>query len=248
MEGAAVRPAVNVREAFSLEDAIQIGVGVSSPAGYPSYRALAALEEIPFFTIRNRTEVGLAYTNKDSKDNLPFALRIKDIGIRFKAFPPYHTLPETEGVVTPLDTAEFNAARLFESEIPFHCGFVLKIREDERLAHTVEMAPPGTGTFGYTAGASPERIQSFNMGWPSLGNRFTFRDEIDVPRNCVVGVTLKLSPYAKQLLANMPGPAADLQLCNTADPPTEVLLPRLSLIRVTLNGAREVQQRGELHF
>lgn len=247
MEGTARAP-MNVREGISLTDTIQIGENVVQPAGYPSYRALAALEEIPFFTIRNRTEVGLAYTNKDSKDSLAYPLRIKDIGIHFHAMPPYHTLPVAEGASTPADIAEFNAGRLFESEIPYHCGFILKVKEDERLAHTVEYAPPGAGSFGYTAGAAPERVQSFNMGWPSMGNRFGFREEIDVPRNAVVSVVLKLSPYAKELLANMPGPLADLLLCNTATPPTTVKARRLSIIRVTLNGAREVQQRGEYHY
>lgn len=247
MEGAA-RQAVNVREAISLTDTILIGPKTAQPAGYGTYRELANLEEIPFFTIRNRTEVGLAYTNKDSKDSLPFPLRIKDVGIHFHAMPPYHSLPVVEGVTPPVDTADFNAGRLFESEIPYHTGFVLKVKEDERLAHTVEYAPPGSGSFGYTAGAAPERIQSFNMGWPSLPNRFAFREEIDVPRNAVVSVVLKLSPYAKELLAAMPGPFSDLALCDTADPPGKLLVRRLSLIRVTLNGSREVQQRGEYHY
>ncbi len=247
MEGQARAP-MNVREAISLTDTIQIGPKTTQPAGYGSYRELATLEEIPFFTIRNRTEVGLAYTNKDSKDSLAFPLWIKDIGIHFHAMTPYHSLPVVEGVTPPADTAEFNAGRLFESEIPYHCGFILKVKEDERLAHTVEYAPPGSGAFGYTAGASPERIQSFNMGYPDLRDRFAFREEITVPRNAVVSVVLKLSPYAKELLANMPGPASDLPLCDTADPPGKVLVRRISIIRVTLNGSREVQQRGEYHY
>lgn len=246
MEGTG-RPAMNVREAISLTDTIQISAKTTQPAGYATYRELANLEEIPFFTIRNRTEVGLAYTNKDSKDTLPYPFWIKDVGIHFHAMPPYHSLPSGEGLPTALDVAEFNAGRLFESEIPYHCGFIVKVKEDERLAHTVEYAPPGAGSFGYTAGAAVERIQSFNMGWPAMGNRFGFREEIGVPRNAVVSVVLKLSPYAKELLSNMPGPAVDLPLCDTASPPAIVKARRLSLIRVTLNGAREVQQRGEYH-
>jgi len=244
MEGAPGRMPVNVTEAFSLYDTIQIAKGTVAPAGYGGYADLAGLEEIPFLTVRNRTQVGLAYTNKDSIDSLPFVFHIKDIGVRFISAGRLDKLGDTP---TPGDIADFNAARIFESILHYHMGAILKIREDERLAHTVELMPPGTGAFGYTSGAVPSQIQSANQGWPSLQNRWTWREPLSVPRNCVLSVVLKPSTYAKELLAHMPGPSPDMPLVNLADG-TQFLARRVSLIRVSLNGAREVQQRGELHY
>lgn len=244
MEGAPGRMPVNVTEAFSLYDTVQIGKEVSLPAGYGSYAALAGLEEIPFFTVRNRTQTGLAYTNKDSIDSLPFVFHVKDIGVRLIAAAPFQALPNSP---TATEIADHNAARIFDSLLHYHVGLILKIREDERLAHTVELAPPGTGTFGYTAGAVAANIQSANQGWPGLGNRWTWREPLSIPRNCVLSVVLKPSAYAKELLARMPGPFADLPLVDLATG-TAATARRISLIRVSLNGAREVQQRGELHY
>lgn len=244
---ATARPAMNVREAFSLTDTIQIGSGIKAPEGVASYLELADMEEIPFFTIRNRQQTGLAYTNKDAKDALPWPFHIKDVGIRFHAA---QSLLPTNNNSTDEDYAEKDAARLFEMEIPLHCGYVLKVSEDERLIGTVELAPPGTGFFGYTGGAYEQRIQCFSMGQPQLQNRFGFSSEIDVPKNTVVSVTLRPSAYARTLLRHMPGPSADLNLVDdpSGDAPKFQKFPKIALIRVTLNGAREVQQRGELHF
>lgn len=236
----------NVRETWPLYDTAQIGPGVSAPQGYPSYYSLANLEDIPFFSVRNKAEVGLAYTNKDNKDSMPFVYYIQSIGVHILSAPRLNTLSAQP---TEADTAELNSVRLFESLLPYHMGVILKIQEDEKLQSTVEFTPPGTGAFSYTGGAAPQLVQSFSMGWPSLGNRFAFIEPIAVPRTATLTVSLKPSAYAKYLLSHMVGPLSNLILVDNpaAAVPATFSANECALIRVTLNGMREVQQRGALH-
>lgn len=243
---AVARPAVNVTEAWCLYDTLQIRKDAKDVEGYTTYRALSALEEVPFFTTRNRSEVGLAYTNKDSKEALPFAFHIYSLGVSFVAAPPLAKLPEGEIPPTAEQIAEWDSGRIFEAIMFRHCGVTVKVREDERLAHTVELAPPGTGGFFYTAGAAPSMVQAFNQGWPDLANRWKFPEPIRVPRNTIVKADLRFSGYAKTVLNRMVGPG-DMDLYNS-ETQAKIAVPRCSMIRVSLIGKREVQQRGELHY
>lgn len=237
----------NAREAWPLYDTLQIHQDMTDPKGIPSYFALSQLEEIPFFTVRNRSEVGLAYTNKESKDATPFVYYLHSIGIECRSQGNFTELKETP---TAEDIAAMNSARVFEQIIPYHIGAILKVREDEKLATTVEFAPAGMGLYSYTAGAVPALVHASTIGWASLGNRFQFPDPIAIPRNTVLAVTLKLSAYARYLLSHMVGPGAVIPLVDdpTSEAPAELIVKANSLIRVTLNGFREVQQRGELHY
>lgn len=237
---------MNVRETWPLYDTAQIGPGMSSPAGYASYAALANLEDIPFFSVRNKAEVGLAYTNKDNKDSMPFVYYIQSIGVHMLSAPRLVALPAQ---ATDADVAEMNSVRIFESLLPYHFGVILKIQEDEKLQSTVEYTPPGMGAYNYTAGATAQIVQMASMGWPSLGNRFTFIDPIAVPRTATLTVSLKPSAYAKYILAHMVGPLNNLLLVDNpaAAVPGPFSANENALIRVTLNGMREVQQRGALH-
>ena len=240
-------PFENAREAWPLYDTMQIGYGVSSPDGVASYAALGQLEEIPFFTVRNRSEVGLAYTNKESKDSTPFVYYLHSIGVEFRSSGNYN---EASEVPTVIEIGAMNSNRVFEQIMPYHVGMILRVREDEKLASTVEFAPPGMGLNGWTAGAVPNLYQSANQGWPSMGNRFQFPDPIAIPRSTVVSVSLKLSKYAKTLCAHMLGPqAGEITLVDDPDNPQAGYgVPANALIRVTLNGFRDVQQRGALHY
>jgi hypothetical protein len=237
------RAAMNVVEAYSLFDSIQIGAKATDEEGYASFPIVAAQEEIPFFTKRTRSKVGLAYTNKDSTDALPFAFHVYSLGVHWLGFPERKPLP-TEPTAEQI--AEYEAGYLFEKIIPLHTGITLKVREDERLAHTAELAPPGAGVLGTNAGAyNNAPVHAATQGWPDLGNRWRFPEPIRVPRNTIITVNLKFSKYAKQLLLAMPGPGGiDLSL----GPNQPITIDRRAMIRVSLIGKREVQQRGELHF
>jgi hypothetical protein len=234
---------MNVVEAYALFDTVQIGGKVEPEEGYPTFAALSAEEEIPFFTKRTRSKVGLAYTNKDSTDALPFAFHIYSMGIGWLGFPERAKLPAEP---TADQISEFEAGYLFEKIIPAHCGVTLKVREDERLAHTAEFVPPGAGVLGYNGGAYNDApVHAMTQGWPDLANRWRFPEPVQVPRNTIVTVNLKFSKYAKSLLLAMQGPGGiDLSL----GPNQPITIQRRALIRVSLIGKREVQQRGELHF
>lgn len=237
-----IRPAMNVVEAYSLYDSAQIGGKVEPEEGYLSFTALAAEEEIPFFTKRTRSKVGLAYTNKDSTDALPFAFHIYSLGVHWLGFPERVPLPEAP---TSEQIAEFEAGYLFEKIIPLHTGVTLKVREDERLAHTAELAPPGVGVLGTNAGAyNNAPVHAATQGWPDLANRWRFPVPIRVPRNTIVTLNLKFSKYAKSLLLAMPGPGV---IALSLGPNQPIDIPRRAMIRVSLIGKREVQQRDELH-
>jgi hypothetical protein len=233
---------MNVVEAYSLYDTIQIGGKVEPEEGYISFPAMANEEEIPFFTKRTRSKVGLAYTNKDSTDALPFAFHVYSLGVHWLGFPERAPLPETP---TAEMISEYEAGYLFEKILPAHTGVTLKVREDERLAHTAELAPPGVGVLGTNAGAyNNAPVHAATQSWPDLANRWRFPEPIRVPRNTIVTVNLKFSKYAKQLLLAMLGPGV---ISLSLGPNQPIDIPRRALIRVSLIGKREVQQRGELH-
>lgn len=243
----------NAREDWPIYDTVQIRDGAKdNKEGYDTFQALAAIDEIPFFTVRKR-DIGIAYTNRDSNESLEFAYMLKSVGVSFRphlAPTPAGPKPEqgdAPGVHNPLSTAMF--LHLIE-----HCGLILKIRADEKLTVTVPLVPDGTGNFGFvgaTTVAGAQQIQAATSnGWPHNKNRFTFSGEgIQIPRGATFGAVLRFSNYAKSVLACLPNPGA---MHFNADPfnvtpPADCLVKPCSLIRVSLNGWREVQQRNALH-
>lgn len=242
------RQPMNVEEGFPLIDTIQIGPGTLEVEGYAGFSNLAGEEAIPFFTKRTRSNVGLAYTNKDSTDALPFAYKLSSIGLQFVGSPDRIRIPVPEigGVPTPEDVAEYEGAYLFEKVLPDHVGVTLKVREDERLATVAVLTPPGYGPQGTNTGADLQApVHALTQSWPDLRGRFKFPEPIRVPRNTIVVVELKFSKWAKALLSCMPGPTSYAMFDVAAHAKKDI--PRRALIRCTLIGKREIQQRGELH-
>lgn len=242
----------NAREDWPIYDTVQIRDGATENEGYLTFQALSLPDEIPFFTKRKR-DIGLAYTNRDSNESLEFAYYLKSIGVSFRP----HLAPTPAN--KPLEGAaigEHNAlsTAMFLAMIE-HCGLSLKIRADEKLAVTLPLTPDGTGNFGFvgaTSVAGAQQIQAGTTnGWPHNRNRFTFSGEgIEIPRGATFGVVLRFSQYAKSVLACLPNPAP---LHFNSDPfaqtpPADCLVKPCSLIRVSLQGWREVQQRNALHI
>lgn len=234
--------AMNVEEAAAVYDTLQIKANAKPVEGFVSFAAIGAETEIPFFTVRNRAEVGEAYTNKDSKDSMPFSFKTYSLGVQFFAPSPIAPVP-----TTPDDEEVANAAigHLFGRVLPMHAGLVLKVREDDKLVHTVELAPSGSGIFGGLG--TPSTIANVGSnGWPSMSNRWKFPQGIDIPRGAVVQATIRFSSYGRALLAALPGPGTD-----DLGPFTEgagTPFNQCALIRVSMIGKREVQQRGQLHY
>jgi len=230
----------NVLEDWAIYDAIQIRKNATEKEGFVSYNALALKDEIPFFDQR-KADVGLAYTNRDSNEGLEFAFFLKQVGVRFIA-PPFHT--EQPNTTFGADNVAINGLFSFLIE---HAGFVLKIREDDKLRHTVTLAPGGGGEFGFvTNPGNTHPTNTIQNGEPFFNNRWMFSgDGIPMPRGCTFNVRLRFSEYAKTMMKTWPGPGV-YKFSN--NPNAEIEIPSCGLIRFDLIGWREVQQRGDLHY
>ena len=232
----------NVEESAAVYDTLQIRSNAKDVEGFPTFAALGAATEIPFYTVRNRSEVGEAYTNKDSKDSMPFAFRCYSLGIQFFAPGPLTVLGDDP---SDEDVANASIGYMFGRIAPLHAGLILKVREDDKLVHTCELAPAGTGIFGGLGNASGVANTGSN-GWPSVNNRWKFVGGIDIPRGAIVEAKLRFSTYGRAFVGALPGPGIDLLGPFAEGDGTS--FPRCATIRVSMFGKREVQQRGQLHY
>lgn len=246
------RPFMNAIEAWAIYDTIQIrsDVDAATKEGFKSYATLGAAQRWPFFDQR-KSDIGIAYTNRDSNEATEFAYEIYSLGVRFIAPEGIIELPGT----TP---AEHNliAHMIFSRMIAEHVGLRLKLKQDDKLIHTCTMAPdgfgpnspsmllvPGLKTAADTVGYSSP---SNTNGEPHISGRWKFPVPIEVPRGAVFNVKLEPSSYCQDLLQAMPGPSN--YFFNLIDVDAVIEKPSCSLIRVDLIGKRGVQQRNALHF
>lgn len=243
------RAAVNVRENYPLYDTVTIREDIPSGSneGFASFAALAQQNVVPFFTTRNRSEFGTAITNKDTKDALSYAYDIFSIGVEF--YTPLGLAEETRPATgfTDLQNAIQGLPYLFDDVIRRHSAFVLRVREDDKLVNVADLLPSGYGNVGVWGGPGQHNFGNASQGWPTLENRFSYRNPIKVPRNCVIRVDLEFDNWARKMIAALPmfrewylGPFDESGSGNK--------FPSAAHIRVTLMGQREVQQRGELHY
>lgn len=234
---------VNAWEPWTLYDSVLISTVAdtiySGQGFFNSYAALSAPAQIPFLNVRNKSAVGEAYNNFDSRDKLPYVYHAYTIGISFEA-------PSvTYGAI---QTGQSEGAILFANEIVKHCGFVLKVSQDEKLVHTAELMPNGQGVTGWgtsteIGGAvAPTIGQNVSSGQPDKDNKWPFPNPIEMPREVNISGTLVISPYGKSLLAKMVGPGT-VRVSEAG-----ATYPAAALLRVSLGGFREVQQRNALHY
>lgn len=236
----------NVTEAWEIHDTILIGpVAVNEeqkPGWFGSYATFGAQKVHSFFNVRNRGEVGLAYANLQTKDQIPYVFHIYSIGLNFVAPPG---APEES-----LETPQRNEITdiLFAQTIQNHVGVRLIVREDEKLLNNGMLTPEGAGTFGSPLAFGPSTNTLSNTavtpGNPQLGNRFPFPTPIAIPRGATFSVEIELSSYAQQLLTAVPGPT----LYTFDNGQTTTTVPKKAIVRCSLIGKRAVQQRGALHY
>lgn len=235
----------NITEAWPIYDTIMIGNGSSTkPGWYENYRTFGADQVHPFFNVRNRGEVSLAYTNLETKDQMPYVYHLYSIGLNFIASPGKPEPQENE--LVPDDNHLIDV--LWVQTLMDHCSVRLRVRQDEKLINNVVLTPEGTGHFGYQSGYNPTSVYGCSVasspGQPHIANRFTFPEPIEIPRGSTFNVELHLSRWAQTLLQNIPGPGTYAFFHGI----TEHTAPKKSLIRCSLMGKRAVQQRGELHY
>ena len=239
-------PFANAEEAWAIYDTIQIRKDVTGREGYATYNALGLVDEWPFMDQR-KADIGIAYTNRDSNEGLEYVFHAYSLGVRFvaplgKAEPYYKPDDEIIGPANPL------AHLIFSAMGPEHVGLVVRVMQDDKLIHTVTLAPDGAGpgpVSGTGAGGlSQAVVYANNNGEPVINNRWKWPVPISIPRGATFSIRLKPSSYFKRLLAAMPGPTG---YTFSLDGTTEISVPAAALIRVDMIGKREVQQRNAIH-
>lgn len=254
-EAAAAAQFTNAVEFFPIYDTVQIREeltkGENKIYGFTSYAQLAAKQKVPFFNVRNSGEVGIPYTNLETKDQMPYVYRATSIGVHFSA--PLG-IPEQwfQGETLPIGWANPLSHALFVQEIPRHVAIRFKVMQDEKLIANTLLTPAGVGMHGVAglAGIAQGNIAftgvtSGQHGQPFLGNRYPFKEgDIEIPRGATFSAELEFSEYARALLTQMKGPG----LFEFADDPNQPkTVPSCATIQVSLFGKREVQQRNALH-
>lgn len=240
----------NAYEGWTLYDTVMVSSVVDSlyknSAWYTSYQALGQPSTIPFFNVRNKS-VGVQYCNFDSANKLPFVFHCYSIGIDFDA-PAVSFGDESE------TTGQSDA--FFAAELANHCGFILKVSQDEKLVQTCVCMPSGQGVAGWNSqvgatGPDPAHsMQNVTFGIPDRENRWHFAKEpgdipVQMPREVNIEGLLIVSEYGRAALAKMAGPG-NWQFNTSASGFNSY--PQAATIRVSMYGKREVQQRNDLHF
>lgn len=156
---------LNVREQITLTDSILISkwVGKMSdrPFGwYETFQEAGAANDFQFFNQRNKS-IGIMWNNQDQKEQLPFGMRIRSIGVSFfgpacaSQFTACHRdaddLPgyePEEPISTDLVNREELQSPVWEADIPNHASLLLRTNQDDRLKGFCSMFPPGYGPVG----------------------------------------------------------------------------------------------------
>lgn len=237
---------VNAKEKFELHDSILIGKDkwiVSRPGWFQDFQGFAASQKHSLFKTRSLSDVGIAYNNMDTRDQMPFAFEVESIGISFAA--PLGVVGEN----SDFSSNDNNLiGPIWVNDIPRLIGFRFKVRTDEKLLHNCELAPEGSGGVGFMAAGATifpdlSAMTNVTQGEPDLENRWPFPEPIGIPRGASFSVELELSPYAVELLRSFP----DYNNYTFGiEPGTEIAA--VASIRASLIGNRFVQQRNELHY
>lgn len=265
----------NVKEVWGMRDTVLIGSGMAALARgwFDNFAQLAAVNEIPFFNIRNRSLVGPAYNNQDSAEMLPYPYQVYSMGVEFLTFaigdsclgvarPPIEEppllAPLAPDAPDPLfceSQVQNIAERQIFAALMDHAAVKFKVNQDIKLTNVVTHQPAGFGCSGNSRQQgfgvnSLGALSNYTNGRCHIKNRYKFEVPIDMPRGVNFNVTVFFSQYAKYILAGLRGPQTWYNQ-STEIIDGEVIKPAqnsLAAIAVTLIGAREVQQRGELHI
>jgi hypothetical protein len=231
----------NVLEYWPLYDSVLIGIDAVEKwpnAGFfTGYRFLGMPAEIPFFNIRNKSQIGLPYNNFDTKDILPFVYHCDSIGVEWVAAPSAGSNSGITGKVQDLAFAKL---------IAYHSSLSLTLNQDEKIVCSVPLLPAGMGIAGDaddggTTNHQNSMVNISNNGSAVLTNRYEFPEPLLFPRDVTFNAVLKFSKYARAVLEQLPAPIGET--VSDGNPHNN-----FAMIRVSLFGRREVQQRGQLHF
>lgn len=252
-----VKNFTNVAEAWEMHDTVMVGINASSlqySDGYfNSFAAMGAANDVPFFNVRNKNH-GLPYNNQETRDALPYPLRIFSIGVQF--FAPATACVQNSGG-TPI-APQVATAAVWEADLVKNTAIVLQTNQDEVLKLNCQLAPPGVGPCGggYAQGDMTNYSVQFpypnvtkttnTQGVAMLTNKWGFLNPLEIPRRVNVSAKIVMSEYARNLLGAMPGPFYQ-NMRSVANTGAYHFAQGLHGIRVFLGGQRLVQQRGQYH-
>lgn len=252
------KPFMNVREQWLLYDTVGVydstsGSIVNPPGWFNTFAELGAGNEIDFFNVRNR-QVGLPYVNQDSRDNMPYAFRCTSIGVAFWAM--CFTQAPTWAINEDFSPDE-NVSHIWQNDLPRHVSVTFRVQQDDILKTTAFFCPPGYGPYGSGYGrGSPTSLPTaqangydhtanvITQGTPIINNRWIFPLSVDIPRRATINVKLKLTEYARQMMAVLP---QGREWFGIDDADDIIGFKIFAGIQCSLGGERLVQQRGQHH-
>lgn len=211
--------AQNVRNKIILADTILITKWLRQIADAPrgwfaTFADAGRAGSFSFFNVRNRA-IGLPYNNQDARDQLPYGMRLKSIGVSFfgpgcasqftacefienvVAEPPAPSGPRYDsGADEPINPTaadlcnreELHSA-WWQADIPNHASMILRTNQDERLKGPVVMFPPGYGPVGGGWGWGSPQSLAFDREAPASDFSPPCSDTITNRENVQSGVS-----------------------------------------------------------
>jgi hypothetical protein len=254
----------NVTERWMLYDTVaasELTALANVPGWYTTLAALGTARDLPFFNTRSRA-IGLPYCNMDQRDAFPYAFHLHSVGVTFFAN-TWTTVDTTYGKGDASMSPEDQVGHLWCVDIPRHAGGVLRVQQDDRLKATSMMLQPGYGPIGDgygrsapTAYAGAGGLNPFDhhlgvvtQGVPHVTVRFPLPAPIQIPRRATLAFDLKLNEYCSQLLQAVPASQVQPMANLVSGAPDNYFHSGKPFygIQVSLEGFREVQQRGQYH-
>lgn len=263
----------NVKEAWPIYDTLILspifyGAEDQNRGWFTSFANFAGQESHSFLNSRTEATASLAYCNKMTSDSMDFAYELYSIGCAFFA-PTTRILGQGPTATdTPLDQMNSHIAHYWETVLPRHCSFELKIQQDVVWEGPAMSVPPGYGPCGGGATFEHERVgrviaqglanpdymavanMNVTQGVPSMDNRMSVWAEspIGIPRTGIVEAVVRVSEIARRELSQLGfNPYLMFGGVDAADPGDYNMFPARFGIQVSLLGKRMVQQRGNYH-
>lgn len=250
--------AMNVQETFPLFDTVAITPAYPNfairPAGwFETFAAAGNAIDWQFFNQRNIASAGKEYTNLETRDQIAWPFTVNSLTVHFYAPSAAFQHTTTESALNVWNSL-FSA--LWEADVPKHFGLEFWVNQDAKLRINALMPGSGggpmVGGYGSLGTLAGNMLQPASMPWSvhsgSQGNahiraNYVFPEPVEIPVKAAISCKLIPSEYLRRLLQALPGP-------HTFPAPNDIsmlMLPTFYGVRLTLNGVRYVQQRGEAH-
>lgn len=248
----------NVAETFPLYDTLGVTPMLPTlstrPQGwFETFLAAGQAIDWQFFNQRNIASAGKEYTNLETRDQTAWPFTVNGITVHFfspsAAFQHYTTTVQLQ-----VWNSLFSA--LWEADVARHFGLEFWVNQDAKLRINAMMPGSGGGPVvgGYgglgleegqqpTPGTIPWTVHAGGQGNATIKAHYAFPEPVEIPVKAAISVKLIPGEYVRRLLQALPGPHTFALGGFQGNPYVSCFYG----VRVTLNGIRYVQQRGEAH-